>query len=232
MHSNPGQYLVSVGNESDFEGIIIKPKVCDFLSQCFDVTQVSEEQVGLTRISSFNFQSMENSKVFKLVFDITFYKQNFNTGITRNMNLLFKLVNFGNPCFKNEYCSGRGTCVADNKYPLDKLTCDCSNTGYKGAFCNETDYCLQRWDFVIGSTPYPNKESEYYCFHKIHVTPRRPKTCANVIGAKKFSCICEHPYQIWNGEGDDQSKWGSVIFVLVILVLKLCECVKVNDLFI
>ena len=117
-------------------------------------------------------------------------------------------MNFGNPCFKNEYCSERGTCGADNSKSLDKLTCECSNTGYKGTFCNETDYCLQKGDFTVDSThQYHNVEADYYCFHKVHL-PRPRKTCANVIDAKKFSCICLNTNQIWNGEGNDQSKWG------------------------
>jgi hypothetical protein len=150
LHIKDAEYTITVSDINIFNSFIVRPRVCDWLSQCTDVIQTAKPQAQVQdgiKSYQFKFNRFKNSKYIKLVFYIEYFQPIKETE-PFEVKFDLKLKHFGDPCFLVDECRpvANPICNSDvyddsGKWKPNILQCECPN-GYTGTRCEFSDRCL------------------------------------------------------------------------------------------
>ncbi|CAG2107704.1 unnamed protein product [Medioppia subpectinata] len=197
-HNRPGQYKLTFKDSRAFNAFNIKPKVCDDLAHCTDVSIINvnknvhspDERPSpppSTWVYSFVMNEIPDTKYIKFMFEIEYTAHELIPGV---LEAQIELITFGDPCqVPATECENVGR--ARGKKCMNEAVSSAPNVcpclfGYSGDRCEKVDYCM------LG------KSGQVICDNSV-----ASKTCDNegsthLVGDmgdknKVYRCVCQDP---------------------------------------
>jgi hypothetical protein len=139
------RYSVTVSNATLFNYFSLKPKFCDWLMHCIDLSSVQEIDLTIDNKQqfykefTFSIPDIENMTHFKLMFYVEYFLLQNKDLPEKDINFNLRLLHFGNGCGDLEVnqCNNiNKTCSSDNP---NQFECVCSDNTF-GLNC-QINYC-------------------------------------------------------------------------------------------
>ncbi|CAG2108420.1 unnamed protein product, partial [Medioppia subpectinata] len=196
-HMRPGQYKLTLKDSRAFSAFNIKPKVCDDLAHCVDVSIINvvkdihdpNQRLGSpsTWIYSFVMDANPDTKYITFKIDINYEAHELMTG---PLEAQIELITFGDPCqvpysecenvgrATGSKCTSKAVSSAPN-------VCPCLY-GYSGDRCEKVNYCMT------------GKSGQLICEQSVASKMCDSEGSTHVVGDmgdknKVYRCVCQDP---------------------------------------
>ena len=137
-------FRVKVEDPKIFNAFIVRPKICDELSHCFDF-YYNKVDFDSDKVRTYhtNFFDISGSNYVRLLFYVEYFKYDHkDNDITVDFDI--ELVHFGEPCYGEKLCGDHGKCIVTDNPKANEIYCGDCDDDYTGDDCNTKDYCMSK----------------------------------------------------------------------------------------
>ncbi|CAG2108149.1 unnamed protein product, partial [Medioppia subpectinata] len=193
----PGQYRLTFKDSRAFSAFNIKPKVCDDLAHCTDVSIIDVKKdvhdpnqppvSPSTWLYSFVMDEIPDTKYVKFMFEIEYSAHELIPG---SLEAQIELITFGDPCQVpktecEEIGRGKGNKCTNKAVSSAPNVCPCLY-GYSGDRCEKVDYCMT------------GKSGQIVCDTSVASKACDREGSTHLVGdagdkLKVYRCVCQNP---------------------------------------